>query len=126
MAGNLALRNKQLDDYGTAMTGATLTLYGGTVPASADAALSGNTAAASHTVAGFNAASNGIKTAQAIADATISNSVNPVTFARLVNGSYVEQLPVGLSGSGAPVIVSSLDYVAGGNSQIISLTLSKS
>ena len=124
MAGNVALRNKQLNDYGVAIDAGTITFYGGTVPASADAALSGNTAAAAHALAGFNAASNGTMTAQAVADVTISASVNPVTFCRIVKDTYVEQLLVGTSG--APVIVNSTNYVAGGNSQIVSITLSKS
>lgn len=125
MSQNIALRNKILDDFGAAMAGGSLIIYGGTAPANGDAALSGNTVAVTHTVTAFNAASGGSKTAQPVADATIANSVNPATFARFTNGAYTAQLSVGLAGSGANVIVNNLNYVAGGNSQIVSITLTK-
>lgn len=122
MSGNVALRNKQLTDYGTVMATATLTIYSGTVPASADAALSGNTALAAHTLTGFGAASAGSMTANAIANDTI-DATGTATFCRLVAGSYTEQLLVGTSGT--PVIVNTTSYVSGGVSQIVSITLSK-
>lgn len=124
MSGNVALRNKQLSDYGTAMGTGVLTIYSGTPPASADAALSGNTALAAHTLAGFAAPSAGSMSANAIANATITGSgTNTATFARLVSGSYTEQLAVGTSGT--PVIVTTTSYVAGGTSQITSVTLTR-
>ena len=122
MSGNVALRNKQLTDYGTVMATATLTIYSGTVPASADAALSGNTALAAHTLTGFGAASAGSMTANAITNDTI-DATGTATFCRLVAGSYTEQLSVGTSGT--PVIVNTTSYVSGGVSQIVSITLSK-
>lgn len=122
MSGNVALRNKQLTDYGTVMATATLTIYSGTVPSSADAALSGNTALATHTLAGFGAASAGSMTANAITNDTI-DATGTATFCRLVAGSYIEQLLVGTSGT--PVIVNTTSYVSGGVSQIVSITLSK-
>lgn len=122
MSGNVALRNKQLTDYGTVMATATLTIYSGTVPASADAALSGNTALAAHTLTGFGAASAGSMTANAITNDTI-DATGTATFCRLVAGSYTEQLLVGTSGT--PVIVNTTSYVSGGVSQIVSITLSK-
>lgn len=122
MSGNVALRNKQLTDYGTVMATATLTIYSGTVPASADAALSGNTALAAHTLTGFGAASTGSMTANAITNDTI-DATGTATFCRLVAGSYTEQLLVGTSGT--PVIVNTTSYVSGGVSQIVSITLSK-
>lgn len=122
MSGNVALRNKQLTDYGTVMATATLTIYSGTVPASADAALSGNTALAAHTLTGFGTASAGSMTANAITNDTI-DATGTATFCRLVAGSYTEQLLVGTSGT--PVIVNTTSYVSGGVSQIVSITLSK-
>ena len=122
MSGNVALRNKQLTDYGTVMATATLTIYSGTVPASADAALSGNTALAAHTLTGFGAASAGSMTANAITNDTI-DATGTATFCRLVAGSYTEQLLVGTSGTS--VIVNTTSYVSGGVSQIVSITLSK-
>jgi hypothetical protein len=124
MSGNVALRNKQLTDYGTIMATAVLTIYSGTPPANADAALSGNTALAAHTLAGFGSPLSGSMTANAIANATITGSgTNTATFARLVAGSYTEQLAVGTSGT--PVIVTTTSYVSGGTSQITSLTLTR-
>ena len=122
MSGNVALRNKQLSDYGAAMGAGVLTIYSGTPPANADAALSGNTALAAHTLAGFAAPSAGSMSANAIANDTIDAS-GTATFARLVAGSYTEQLAVGTSGT--PVIVTTTSYVAGGTSQITSLTLTR-
>lgn len=123
MASNVALRNKILNDYGAAISTGTLTIYSGTVPASADAALSGNTALAAHTLAGFAAASAGSMTANAIAPDTI-DATGTATFARIVSGSYTEQLTVGTSGTN--VIVPTTSYVSGGTSSITSLTVAKS
>ena len=123
MAANVALRNKILNDYGAAIGTGTLTIYDGTPPASADAALSGNTALAAHTLAGFAAASAGSMTANAFTNDTI-DATGTATFCRIVSGSYVEQLAVGTSGT--PVIVNTTSYVTGGTSQIVSITISKS
>lgn len=122
MAANIELRNKILNDYGTVIGTGTLTIYSGTPPASADAALSSNTALVVHTLAGFTAASNGSMSSNAVADATISAS-GTASFARIVSGTYVEQLAVGTSGT--PVVVNSTTYTENGNSQIVSITLTK-
>lgn len=122
MSGNVALRNRQLSNYGTDMAAAVLTIYSGTPPATADTALSGNTALAAHTLAGFAAPSNGSMLANAISNDTIDAS-GTATFARLVAGSYTEQLAVGTSGT--PVIVTTTNYVIGGTSQIVSVTLTR-
>ena len=122
MSGNVTLRNKQLTDYGTLMAAAVMTIYSGTPPANADAALSGNTALAAHTLAGFGTPSAGSMSANAIANDTI-DATGTATFCRIVAGSYTEQLAVGTSGT--PVIVSSTSYVAGGTSQVTSMTLTR-
>lgn len=122
MSGNVALRNKQLTDYGAAIGTGVMTIYSGAVPASADAALSGNTALAEHTLAGFAAPSAGSMVANPIADDTILAD-GTASFCRIVSGTYTEQLLVGTSG--APVIVNNTSYVTGGTSQVISMTLSR-
>lgn len=119
---NIALRNKVLNDFGAAIGTGTLTIYSGTPPANDDAALSGNTALAAHTLAGFASASSGSMTANAIADDTI-DATGTATFARITSGSYVQQLTVGTSGT--QVVVSSTSYVAGGTSEITSVTITK-
>jgi hypothetical protein len=122
MSANIALRNKILNDYGVAVGTGTLTIYSGTPPANADTALSGNTALAAHALTGFAAAASGSMLANAIADDTI-DATGTASFARIVSGSYTEQLTLGTSG--AQVIVSSTSYVAGGTSQIVSVTVTK-
>jgi hypothetical protein len=124
MAQNIALRNKVLNDYGAAIGTGTLTIYSGTPPASADAALSGNAALAAHALAGFSAASAGSMSANAITDDPI-DATGTASFARIVSGSYIEQLTLGVSGSGAQVIVTTTAYVSGGTSQVTSLTIGK-
>lgn len=124
MAQNIALRNKVLNDYGATIGTGTLTFYSGTVPASADTDLSGNTALAAHTLAGFAAASAGSMSANTISNDPIDET-GTATFARITQGTYVEQLTVGVSGSGAQVIVSTTAYVAGGTSQVVSVTIGK-
>ena len=68
--------------------------------------LAGATVLASHAMAGFGAASNGVVTANG---------------AKIVNGSQEVTLTLGTSG--AEVIVSSTNYVAGGTSTINSVTI---
>ena len=60
--------------------------------------------------------------ANAIANDTI-DATGTATFARIVSGSFTEQLTLGTSGT--QVIVSTTSYVAGGTSQIISVTVTK-
>lgn len=122
MSSNIPLRNKVLDDYGVTIGTGTLTIYSGTPPANADTALSGNTALATHTMAGFEAAASGSMVANAIADDTI-DAAGTATFARIVSGAYVEQLTLGTSS--AQVIVISTSYVEGGLSEIVSVTVTK-
>ena len=77
-----------------------------------------------HTLAGFNAATGeGIVTANAVADATVSASTTTAaTSAKLIAGSNEITLSVGTSG--AEVNMSTLQLVAGGASTISSITLS--
>jgi hypothetical protein len=79
----------------------------------------GATVLVTHTLAGWNAASGGSRTALAIADSTIS-ATGTANTAKLTAGSNELTLSVGLSG--AEVNMSSLDLVSGGLSTITSLT----
>ena len=121
---NDAAANAQADNIGADYATATLTIYDGVVPANADAALSGNTALVTHTLAGFGAAVGGVITANAIASQTIANS-GTATFARLEATGKIMQLSVGTSGSGAEVIVSSTNFIAGNPSDITSLQITQ-
>lgn len=117
---NTTLRNKRITDTAALLGSGTLTIYSGTPPTSANDPLSGNVALASHTLVGFGAASNGAVTANPIANDTIDNN-GTATFARIVAGTYVIQLAVGISN--APVIVNNLSFSAGGNSIVNSVIL---
>jgi len=130
---NIALRNKVLDDFGVAIGTGTLTHYSGTPPVSDDAPLSGNTALAVHDGTGFEPADSGSMVANDIAPATTLAS-GRATFSRWVKGSYVQQLTIGIEGSGAQVIVAKkgvtpaitdLDFVIDGESAISSVTITK-
>ena len=84
----------------------------------------GATALVTHTMAGFGASTGGVKTANAVADATIASSTTTAAdSAKLIAGSNEVTLTVGLSGSGAEVIMSSLQLVEGGTSTINSVTV---
>lgn len=119
---NTAQQNSQAGNLAADHATSSLIIYSGSVPATANDAA--GTALATHTVAGFATASAGAAVANAIADATIA-ATGTSTYARMSNGTETIQLTLGLSGSGAEVIVSSTSYVSGGTSQITSLTLSQ-
>lgn len=82
----------------------------------------GATALATHTMAGFGAASSGVVTANAISDVTIANS-GTANSAKLIDSGRELTLTVGLSGSGAEVILSTLNYVLGETSQVLSCVI---
>jgi hypothetical protein len=123
MSHNTQLRNDALAAYLALLpSGATLILYNGTPPASGDAALSGNQAVATHTMAGWGLPLNGVASASAIANATIANA-GPPTFGRITQGARTLQLSAGASGSGANIIYGAGSWVVGGTSQISSITV---
>ena len=119
---NTASQNSQVTKLSTDHATSSLVIYSGSVPATANDAA--GTALATHTIAGFGSPSSGTITANAIANDTIDDT-GTATYARISNGTQTLQLTLGLSGSGAEVIVSSTSYVAGGTSQVVSLTLSQ-
>lgn len=123
MSHNTTLRNDALAAYLALLpSGATLTLYNGTPPASGDAALSGNSAVATHTMAGWGSPTNGVASASAIATATIADA-GPPTFGRITQGSRTLQLSAGASGSGANIIYGAGSWVVSGTSSITSITV---
>ena len=120
-----AQRNRAADAVCARMNGGPAVIYSGTVPASADAALSGNTALATLTMGNpaFGAASNGVATANAITADSSADASGVATFMRIfeVGGTaVVTQMTVGTSG--AECILSSVNIVAGGPVSISSLT----
>lgn len=89
----------------------------------ADATLeirAGSTVLATHTLAGFGAASNGTVTANAITDATIAAN-GTADNAKLIDGATEYDLTLGTSG--ADVIVSTTNYISGETSSVNSLAI---
>ena len=99
--------------------GGTFVIYSGTPPANAQAALSGNTALATHTLSTFSR-SGGVVTAGAIANDTIDATGTATFFRCIISGTAELQGTVGTSGTDA--IVNSTSYVSGGTSQVISMS----
>ena len=121
---NTALRNLQADSAATSLAAATLTLYAGTPPATANDPLSGNNALVSHDIVGWVAATGGSSVANTIADEVITGAgTQTVTFARLVQAGATAQLSVGTGAQ--DIIVSSTDYTNGGLSKINSLSITQ-
>ena len=115
---NTAARNTMAASVGTLCTG-TLRL------------LAGSTTVVDHTVGPYTAGATGVVSDSTITDATVA-ATGTLTSAKIINGSNEVTLTVGIEGSGAEVIVAKrgaspastdLDYVAGGTSSIVSVTL---
>ena len=108
--GDTTARNSRASDWAADYATATLQI------------LSGATVLADHTLAGFGAPATGVVTANAIASETIAatGTANTATLSDTA-GTYI--LTVGTAGSGADVEIDDLNYVAGGTSNITSLTV---
>lgn len=123
-------RNAMLDAITTAIGSSGLfRIYDGTPPASANAALSGNTLLAELALSATYAAAaaSGVLTANAIATDASANATGTATFYRLYKSdgtTCIEQGTVGTSGSdcdlnttgivvGGPVVISSKTFTAG-------------
>jgi hypothetical protein len=120
-----AQRNRAADAVCARANSGTLVIYNGTVPASADAALSGNTVLASLAMAAtaFGAASAGVATAATITTDSSADATGTATFFRVLEtgGSLVVfQGTVGTSG--AELNLSSVSIVATGTVSVSSLT----
>lgn len=107
---NAAARNTAADSLAAPYAAATLNIYDGV------------TLLVSHTLTGFGAATGGTVTANAIADETVA-ATGTAASAKFIAGGNEVTLSVGLSGSGAEVIMSSLSLTSGGNSSVTSVTL---
>lgn len=105
---NTAARNAAADAVVSTYAAGTLVIYAGA------------TMLVTHNIAGFGAASGGVVTANAIADATVAAS-GTADSAKMIAGGNEVTLTVGTSG--AEVNMSSLALVAGGTSTINSLTV---
>jgi len=84
----------------------------------------GSTVLATHTLAGFGAASGGTITANAIADDTI-DATGTADNAKLIDGSTEYALTLGTSGDvpTPDVIVSTTNYISGETSSVNSLAI---
>lgn len=111
--GNAAATLERADDWSTDFSAATLTIKAGA------------NALVVHTLAGFvtsNSALDGLATASAIANQAITGAgTQTADSATITSGTKVYTLTVGLTGSGADVILSTLTYINGETSSITSL-----
>lgn len=105
---NVAARNTAASALAGTYASGTLVIYAGA------------TVLVTHTIAGFGAASAGVVTASAIADATVAAS-GTADSAKMIAGANEVTLTVGTTG--AEVNMSSLSLVENGTSTINSLTL---
>lgn len=125
----VATKNLGLDAQYDQCNSGKVKIYSGTVPATADTALSGNTLLAqpSFGATAFAAASGGVKTANTISPDTDAAATGTATFYRLTksDGTVVSQGTVGTSGSNinlsstsivqhTTVAVFGLSFTAGG------------
>ena len=100
--------------------GGTFVIYSGTPPANAQAALSGNTVLATHTLSTFTR-SGAVVTAGAISNVTPSANGTASFFRCIVSGVAEIQGSVTVSGGGGDAIVNNTTYSTAGTSQVISM-----
>ena len=103
-------RNSRATAFSTDYSAATLVIKAGA------------TTLATHTLAGFGAPATGVITAGVIADATIADN-GTADSATLSDTAGEYTLTVGATGSGADVIISTLNFVSGETSSVTSLTV---
>jgi hypothetical protein len=100
--------------------GGTFVIYSGTPPANAQAALSGNTVLATHTLPSFSR-SGAVVSAGAVSDVTPSANGTASFFRCIVSGVSEIQGTVTTSGGGGDAIVNSLTYSTTGTSRVTSM-----
>lgn len=100
--------------------GGTFVIYSGTPPANAQAALSGNTVLATHTLATFTR-SGAVVTSGAIGNVTPSANGVATFFRCIVSGVAEIQGTVTTSGGGGDAIVNNTTYSTTGTSQVTSM-----
>jgi len=119
---NTSSVNSQADNIGTDYTTAVLTIYDGTPPTSGNAALSSNNELVSHTLTGWSDSSQGVITANAIANAVILET-GVASFARLVLATKTMQVTAGIGSQ--ELILSNTSYISGEDSVINSLQITQ-
>ena len=121
-----ATRDDMLDEI-TAAIGASglLRIYDGTPPASANAALSGNTLLATLPLSATAApaASGGVLTFNAITDDASADATGTASFFRLLTSGATAVVQGTVGTSGEDINFNSVSFVAGGNVAISSLVL---
>lgn len=117
---NIETMNSQIGNLATDFANADLIIYSGPIPTNSDTSLAGNVVLAQHVVDGFSIPVNGGIVADPIASAVMANT-GIATFARLVAGTQIIQLTVGvLTGE---VILPTANFVQGETSQVSFLTI---
>lgn len=103
---------------------ATLRIYDGTAPATADTALSGNTLLAQLTMSdpAFGAASNGVATASAITQDASADATGTASFFRILDSNAVVILQGTVGTSGFDLNLNTVSIVAGATVSVTSLT----
>lgn len=118
----LNAQNAMVTAMATTIATGSLVIYAGVPPANAKTALSGNTVLATHTVAGFGAAVNGVCTANAIASAAVTGTgTNTATFARVLVSGVAEYQAI----IGTDITIDNANLVQGGTSNVTSFTLTQ-
>jgi hypothetical protein len=123
---NDSVRNAMANAAGPLFNAGVVNVYAGSVPANAATALSGQTLLAEVTVANpaFGSATTGTITLLGVP--RTDNAINAggtATFFRFVQGSNTLQGTVGISGSGADMIVDTTTFVLNGVFTINSMTM---
>lgn len=124
--GRDAMMN-EFDDQCNAGTAATIKIYSGTQPATADTALSGNTLLAELVASAimWGVSSNGVLTLASVTDDSSANATGTATFARIETqssgGVTVFDCDVGTTGT--TIILNSVSIVSGGTVSITSGTM---
>jgi hypothetical protein len=120
-----AQRSRAADAVTARANNGRLRIYSGTVPADANAALSGNTLLADLTFGGtaFGAAANGVATANAITADSSADATGTATFFRVLESDLTTVVFQGTVGtSGAELNLSSVSVIAGGPVSVSALT----
>lgn len=107
-------------------TAGTIKIYGGTMPADADTAISGQTLLATLTFSSpaFGDAASGVATAAAISSDPSAAATGSATWARIADGdgNTVADVDVGISGDGAVVTLNTVAITAGGEVELTAFT----
>ena len=120
-----AQRNRAADAVCVRANAGSLRIYSGTAPASADAALSGNTLLAElpMSATAFGAAVAGVATANAITADASADATGTATFFRILEtGGVLVVLQGTVATTGAELNLSSISIVIAGSVSVSSLT----